>query len=655
MNKSLFSAMGNKLKLMSLTAVAVTASTVGFSQNFVDFNPVSYAIGNSVTGTYTGGGTATVSFTTGGGVASANTMFMSQASWYNNNPSSMGGASAAQTFSAINNSYWEGYRNITFTFSTPVIVNELNISDIDKEGAGHNDRFAFSGVTFSNVINNSGTSATVNGSGEPPVEIVNGGQIDNYEHAKWTTSTTPVTSFTISFNPQTPGYGPNAMAAWGYLQFSIKVTPTINIHGSIYHDNNGNIDNLINNGPKLSTASGQQLYAVAYRVSDMTVLGSQPIINGDYNMNLPRNAATSNYVVVLTTQNPAVGSIVSNSFANGQLPTGWMYSSGQFDAFPIITGGSPYYTFPGNINSEYNFGIQQAPILNNINTNIAQPIGGSIPAGNISAAVVGNDPDGTNPNATNQVLGNSNAYKLSPASTPNGVFNYNGAPVPASGLSVTNFNPALVSFTGLSNSTTSTSFVYTYTDAAGVTSSGTYTVNWATPLPLHLLSFTANAKKCNVILDWQTANEINVNKFEIEKSNNGKTFKSVDEVWAKNNSGDVVNTYHAQLTQKEQTAYYRLKMIDNDNQFSYSSVEIVNTSCNTITLQPTLTSDVVNIKGLNSGETVQVYAVNGKVVSSLTTQSQEQQIHLGDLPAGLYLINISKGNTVIFSGKVSKF
>lgn len=745
MNKSLFSTFGTKLRQMLLAVFATAVSTTGFSQSTVTFNDAS-AGANTLSGSFTGG-TTSITFT-GGTMPSPSGQFRSPAIDYSTNPASINNVAGNQTFSTSFADVYSSvgqYKNVTFTFSTPVIINELNIADIDRNAGGignWNDNFQFSGVAFTSVTNVN-ANATTTGSGSPSQYQVNS---INAEYARFQTSTAAVTSFTINFVPVSG-------LSTAYLQYSLKVTPaapaatqpavqnianqcpsttvnlnnaitnsastpsnatirffhypnypaltpsteitgtnitqyatagtveaiyyypgtntwggqygsffnvditnpcpvnTINMHGSIFHDNNGNTDNLINNGPKISTANGQQLYAVVYRVSDMTVLASQAIVNGDYNINLPQNTTGGNYVLVLTTQNPVVGSIVSNTFVNGQLPSGWMYSSGQFDAFPIITGGSPYWAYPGTVNAEYNFGIQQAPILNNITTNVPQPANGTISAGNVTAAVAGNDSDGTNPNATNQILGNGNAYTIS--NPTNGRMFYNGTEVLAGGLPITNFNPALVSFSNLANGTTSTSFTYSYIDAAGASANGTYTINWSAPLPLNLLSFTANPKNCDILLNWATENEVHVNRFEIQMGNDGNTFNTIGSIFAMNNSS-TKTVYNFNTVQSENIAYYRLKMIDNDGIYSYSIIEKVNTFCNGITLQPTLTNDIVSVKGLNGGEKVQVISIDGKVVLTTTAQSHETQINLSQFAAGQYLILISKNNTLIYTGKVNK-
>ena len=93
-------------------------------------------------------------------------------------------------------------------------------------------------------------------------------------------------------------------------------------------------------------------------------------------------------------------------------------------------------------------------------------------------------------------------------------------------------------------------------------------------LPLRFLSFTGTLKNNTANLQWKTTNEVNVKGFSIERSNNGQDFIPIGSVSAANVSGD--NRYS--FDDKGATAkrlYYRLKQLDLDGRFSYSTVVIL--------------------------------------------------------------------------------
>jgi hypothetical protein len=93
-------------------------------------------------------------------------------------------------------------------------------------------------------------------------------------------------------------------------------------------------------------------------------------------------------------------------------------------------------------------------------------------------------------------------------------------------------------------------------------------------LPVELVFFTASIEKNSISLKWQTTTEKNSNKFEIERSlasaNNWVSIGSVKAADLSNSPKQYLFTDNKLQSGKYQ---YRLKMIDNDGTYQYSSVE----------------------------------------------------------------------------------
>ena len=68
-------------------------------------------------------------------------------------------------------------------------------------------------------------------------------------------------------------------------------------------------------------------------------------------------------------------------------------------------------------------------------------------------------------------------------------------------------------------------------------------------------------------LTWQTATEVAVRNFDIEKGTDGKTFSKIAEVKARNTP----SVYQAFDDQFSESAYYRLKINDLDGSSKYSN------------------------------------------------------------------------------------
>ena len=107
-------------------------------------------------------------------------------------------------------------------------------------------------------------------------------------------------------------------------------------------------------------------------------------------------------------------------------------------------------------------------------------------------------------------------------------------------------------------------------------------VDKQTPLPVTLINF--NAKKKNnkdVLVEWKTALEQNVNRFEIEvaKGNTDYQQNKFVKIGEQFSSGNSTNERNYNFTDAENNKngvrFYRLKIVDNDNTFVYSPVKPV--------------------------------------------------------------------------------
>lgn len=94
------------------------------------------------------------------------------------------------------------------------------------------------------------------------------------------------------------------------------------------------------------------------------------------------------------------------------------------------------------------------------------------------------------------------------------------------------------------------------------------------PLPITLLNFTGTLKGNDVLLDWSTSNELNSKEFEIEKSNDGITYRSLNSIPAAGFSTSTKNYGYLDIEATE-INYYRLKMVDLDGKYRMSDVVII--------------------------------------------------------------------------------
>jgi len=96
-------------------------------------------------------------------------------------------------------------------------------------------------------------------------------------------------------------------------------------------------------------------------------------------------------------------------------------------------------------------------------------------------------------------------------------------------------------------------------------------------LPVTWLSFAAEKNTgASVLLKWSTANEINSDHFDVQRSNDGTNFTNLGSVAAAHNSSSVQNYSYTEFKTVNGNNFYRLKQVDFDGNFKYSAIVKIN-------------------------------------------------------------------------------
>ncbi|MBP6455624.1 MAG: zinc-dependent metalloprotease [Chitinophagaceae bacterium] len=172
------------------------------------------------------------------------------------------------------------------------------------------------------------------------------------------------------------------------------------------------------------------------------------------------------------------------------------------------------------------------------------------------------------------------------------------------------------------------------------------------PLPVTWRSIDSRILENNEIeVYWSTASEMNNDRFEIEKSRDGKNFETIGTIKGFGNSD--VATYYSFIDKKTTNGvqYYRIKQIDIDGKFSYSTVvnEIINSKDFTVQLFPNPANNELNIQlnGLNTNTSKIEYAIkdlDGKTLLRKETKLNESYFigneNISFLPSGIYFLEL---------------
>ncbi len=180
------------------------------------------------------------------------------------------------------------------------------------------------------------------------------------------------------------------------------------------------------------------------------------------------------------------------------------------------------------------------------------------------------------------------------------------------------------------------------------------------PLPVELVSFTAEENNGRVSLDWQTASELNNDFFEIQRSEDGDNWDVIGLVEGNGTINELVNYAFTDEKPLFGTSYYRLKQVDFDGQFEYSPIESVNIILDSEQIQvsvfPNPTNDEnINIRLLSTNRRnkvkIRMVDLAGKVVVDTAVAGEKfakDQKIVPDraLKSGIYILEVKQGEVV---------
>ncbi|MEL6866131.1 MAG: T9SS type A sorting domain-containing protein, partial [Bacteroidota bacterium] len=168
-------------------------------------------------------------------------------------------------------------------------------------------------------------------------------------------------------------------------------------------------------------------------------------------------------------------------------------------------------------------------------------------------------------------------------------------------------------------------------------------------LPVVLIRFTAElANQNEVLLQWATASEDNNQFFILERSTDGMRFEAIGSVVGNGTTSEFNSYSYLDESPFFGRNYYRLKQVDFDGRYDYStvrSVVIEGEDLAAAIVYPNPAKDFTNVRVVSPFETdAQIEVVNamGQIVSQsvLAQGSNSQQVDMSFLQPGYYFIVI---------------
>ena len=216
------------------------------------------------------------------------------------------------------------------------------------------------------------------------------------------------------------------------------------------------------------------------------------------------------------------------------------------------------------------------------------------------------------------------------------------------------FEPGDVSVTVTNNCGTATDAQYVFVNEE---------CGMINPLPVELMSFTGAASTEGIALNWATATEKDNDRFEVQRSRDGRSFETVGTVKGNGTISRQMNYSFLDKNAASGANYYRLRQVDYSGAHEFSRMIKVQASGKTegsMTLYPNPSTDgVFNIRTKQPVEvaTLQIMDISGRVLHTKevrnTTEISLDGKAYGMRP-GIYLISLKAGKEAMVQKLIIK-
>lgn len=232
-----------------------------------------------------------------------------------------------------------------------------------------------------------------------------------------------------------------------------------------------------------------------------------------------------------------------------------------------------------------------------------------------------------------------------PSSFPSNHGSVLSGPDPVGGLTTTQYQTTALNWIGSFSDLYSASGGTGTTASAITVPSGQSSLLFASSentLPINLSAFTAVAGAGDVLLNWNTAQEINNQGFEVERSTNNQAFIPLGFINSKaaneGNSAVPLQYTYVDNAPVAGTNYYRLKQVDINGNFSYSKTVSAIVTASAISVFPNPASTYVKVSGAASDAQYKIINEAGQVIPVSVAGNRINIVNLG---IGTYFLQIT--------------
>lgn len=164
-------------------------------------------------------------------------------------------------------------------------------------------------------------------------------------------------------------------------------------------------------------------------------------------------------------------------------------------------------------------------------------------------------------------------------------------------------------------------------------------------LPVNFVNFQSKRVSNGLQLTWTVANEERLNHYELERSTDARNYSLIGSLSASGQSSYSL----VDLLPASGTVYYRVKSIDDNGTYRYSSVLRLDNGRSSIILRayplPAANSITIQHEAATQGARITISAEDGRLVRTITPNISAMQtlVDIASLRPGMYLVRFDNG------------
>ena len=176
-------------------------------------------------------------------------------------------------------------------------------------------------------------------------------------------------------------------------------------------------------------------------------------------------------------------------------------------------------------------------------------------------------------------------------------------------------------------------------------------------LPVKFIAYNIYEDDKGIRIKWTTAEEDNIARYEVERSVDGSSWRVIGQVESAENPAIVNNYSYIDKDRSGSIVYYRIKQLDKDGHFTYTSVKNIRLQASFLidVKISTVSQNIVVAFSQQLKETIvlSLISLSGQVVAQQTYfQPGEYIIFKKDSFKGTYILSIDNGHDIKIAKQV---